>query len=296
MNDQYDCWREKLVAGAGRGIDPRSQLPAAEAGSAKGGGAILSGARRAADDAGHGGPGAPVSARPEQGAVHGVSAAAQAQGLAEFTSGVATVPRALPQAVSLAVRGRHHRISYFCTTSCTRTPSACITATKFLSARRFASTRNSNLYLREEESRSILDSVDSQLHRRRKGAAVRLEIEAGADPEIIERLRSNFRLAAWQVFQVHGPVNLSRLFNLYDQTPRPDLKFTPFVPKELPIPHEPPALFQLFCASATSCCITRTIPIRRSFASSKARRRIPTCFPSSRRSTAPARIRRSCAR
>ena len=32
-------------------------------------------------------------------------------------------------------------------------------------------TRNSNLYLREEESRSILDSVDSQLHRRRKGAA-----------------------------------------------------------------------------------------------------------------------------
>jgi polyphosphate kinase len=115
---------------------------------------------------------------------------------------------------------------------------------RILASAPFRVTRNSNLYLREEESRSILDSVDSQLHRRRKGAAVRLEIEAGADLEIIERLRSNFRLAAWQVFQVNGPVNLSRLFNFYD-TPRPDLKFPPFTPRELPIPHDPPALFHL---------------------------------------------------
>jgi len=116
---------------------------------------------------------------------------------------------------------------------------------KILSSAAFRVTRNSNLYLREEESRSILDSVDSQLHRRRKGAAVRLEIEAGADLEIIERLRSNFALAAWQVFQVNGPINLSRLFNLCDQTARPDLKFPSFTPKELDIPPDPAALFSL---------------------------------------------------
>ncbi len=104
---------------------------------------------------------------------------------------------------------------------------------KILAAAPFRVTRNSNLYLREEESRSILDSVDSQLHRRRKGAAVRLEIEAGADPEIIERLRSNFRLAAWQIFPSHGPINLSRLFNLYDQTPRPDLKLADTGPRSV---------------------------------------------------------------
>ncbi|HKF50940.1 MAG TPA: polyphosphate kinase 1 [Candidatus Acidoferrales bacterium] len=111
---------------------------------------------------------------------------------------------------------------------------------KVLSSSAFRITRNSNLYLREEESRSILDSVDLQLHRRRKGAAVRLEIEAGANPEIIERLRSNFGLADWQVFQTDGPVNLSRLFNFYDQTSRPDLKFAPFVPKEI-VPKEMPS-------------------------------------------------------
>ena len=133
---------------------------------------------------------------------------------------------------------------------------------KILSAAPFRVTRNSNLYLREEESRSILDSVDTQLHRRRKGAAVRLEIEAGADLEIIERLRSNFRLAAWQVFQVHGPVNLSRLFNLYDQTPRPDLKFPPFTPQGTSHPAGASGAVPVCCASATCCCITLTIPIR----------------------------------
>jgi polyphosphate kinase len=52
---------------------------------------------------------------------------------------------------------------------------------EILSAAAFRVTRNSNLYLEEEESRSILDSVDTQLHRPRKGAAVRLEIETGAN-------------------------------------------------------------------------------------------------------------------
>ena len=104
---------------------------------------------------------------------------------------------------------------------------------EILSAAPFRVTRNSNLYLEEEESRSILDSVDTQIHRRRKGAAVRLEIEAGANKEIIDRLQANFRLEPWQVFRVAGPTNLSRLFHMYDQTPRPDLKFAPFVPREL---------------------------------------------------------------
>lgn len=158
--------------------------------------------------------------------------------------GVVTVPRALPRV--FRVPSPENTVEYiFLHDVVEAYADRLYHGYKILASAPFRVTRNSNLYLREEESRSILDSVDSQLHRRRKGAAVRLEIEAGADLEIIERLRSNFRLAAWQVFQVNGPVNLSRLFNLYDQTPRPDLKFTPFAPKEFPIPLEPPALFHL---------------------------------------------------
>jgi len=95
----------------------------------------------------------------------------------------------------------------------------------------FRVTRNSNLYLHEEESRNLLELVDSQLHGRRKGDVVRLEVDAHASAEIVEPLRMRFGLQEWQVFKTAGPVNLSRLFFLADQTPRPDLKFESFVPK-----------------------------------------------------------------
>ena len=104
---------------------------------------------------------------------------------------------------------------------------------EIVSAAAFRVTRNSNLYLQEEESRNLLESVRTELHNRRKGDAVRLEIEAAAAPEIIERLRGNFGLDEWQVFRTNGPVNLSRVSSIYEQTQRSDLKFKPFVAREL---------------------------------------------------------------
>jgi polyphosphate kinase len=108
----------------------------------------------------------------------------------------------------------------------------------------FRVTRNSNLYLQEEEARNLLESVRTELHNRRKGDAVRMEIEADADPEIIERLRTVFELDPWQVFPVNGPVNLSRLFNVYEQTPRPDLKYRSFAPRELRLTAKSQNLFE----------------------------------------------------
>src|SRR3984957_6490521 len=104
---------------------------------------------------------------------------------------------------------------------------------RVISSGAFRATRNSNLYLHEEESRNLLDLVDTELHNRRKGDVVRLEIEADAAPEIVDPLSQQFRLQAWQVFETPGPVNLSRLFFLADQTQRPDLKFQPFTSKPL---------------------------------------------------------------
>jgi polyphosphate kinase len=95
----------------------------------------------------------------------------------------------------------------------------------------FRATRNSNLYLHEEESRNLLELIDTQLHNRRKGDVVRLEIEASAPSDIIEPLSKQFGLQQWQVFKTAGPVNLSRLFSLADQTPRSDLKFPAFLAK-----------------------------------------------------------------
>jgi len=158
--------------------------------------------------------------------------------------GVVTVPRALPRLVLLpSAEGTveyiflHDIVHAFA--------DRLYHGYEILSAAAFRVTRNSNLYLTEEESRGLLESVDQQIHRRRKGAAVRLEIEAGADQEIINRLASNFRLAPWQVFRTDGPVNLSRLFQLYDQTPRPDLKYHPFVAREVALKPGPSSIFEL---------------------------------------------------
>ncbi len=92
----------------------------------------------------------------------------------------------------------------------------------------FRVTRNSNLYMQEEESRSLLESVAEELHNRRKGDAVRLEIEADASEEIVDRLRVNFELDPWQIFPTTAPVSLSRMFSLYSAVHQDNLKFPEF--------------------------------------------------------------------
>jgi polyphosphate kinase len=146
--------------------------------------------------------------------------------------GVLTVPRALPRLVPVpSSSGTHDFI--FLTDLIEHNAAGMYRGYEILSTAAFRVTRNSNLYFQEEESRSLLDSVRSELHNRRKGDAVRLEIEEGADNEVVERLRTNFELEDSQVFPTNGPVNLSRLMNLYSDTPRPDLKFKDFLPREL---------------------------------------------------------------
>jgi polyphosphate kinase len=158
--------------------------------------------------------------------------------------GVVTVPRALPRLVRLPSPKNsiefiflHDIVHAFA--------DRLYHGYEILSAAAFRVTRNSNLYLEEEESRSLLESVDLQIHRRRKGSAVRLEIEAGATQEIVERLQANFRLSPLQVYRVDGPVNLSRVLNLYELTPRPDLKYRPFAPRELPLKPGASSVFEL---------------------------------------------------
>ncbi len=131
-------------------------------------------------------------------------------------TGVVTVPRALPRLVRLPSDGTDDFI--FLADLVTFHASRMYHGYDIVSSAAFRVTRNSNLYLAEEESRNLLESVRTELHNRRKGDAVRLEIEADADPEIIERLRVNFELEPWQVFSTNGPVNLSRLLTIYEHT------------------------------------------------------------------------------
>ena len=92
----------------------------------------------------------------------------------------------------------------------------------------FRITRNSHLYVDEEEIENLLLSIEEELHNRRKGAAVRLEIDDSVDEAVLSNLLSAINLQIEDVVKIHGPINLYRLMKLPDMVDRPDLKFEPF--------------------------------------------------------------------
>ena len=81
------------------------------------------------------------------------------------------------------------------------------------------------------------------MKRRRRGDAVRLEVEASAPKEIVDRLIEFNHLRPEHVYRVEGPVNLNRLMMLWSATPRPDLKDTPFQPREVALGEDPQGMF-----------------------------------------------------
>ncbi len=107
---------------------------------------------------------------------------------------------------------------------------------KIHSAQAFRVTRNSDLYIDEEEVENLLESIEEELHNLRKGAAVRLEIEDSLEEELLDELLLTLRLSKQHVFRINGPINLMRLMSVYDEIDRPDLKFPPmhpFIPEAL---------------------------------------------------------------
>jgi len=94
----------------------------------------------------------------------------------------------------------------------------------------FRVTRNSDLFVDEEEIKNLRISLQGELPQRHFGDAVRLEVADNCPQELADFLLLQFELKSEDLFRVHGPVNLVRLMRIPDQVPRDDLKFAPFVP------------------------------------------------------------------
>jgi polyphosphate kinase len=94
----------------------------------------------------------------------------------------------------------------------------------------FRLTRNSDLFVDDEEVDDLRRALEGELAQRRYGAAVRLETAANCPPDMVEFLAHQFALTALDCYQVPGPVNLNRFSAIYDLAQRPDLKYPPFTP------------------------------------------------------------------
>jgi polyphosphate kinase len=93
----------------------------------------------------------------------------------------------------------------------------------------FRVTRNSELYIDEDDSSNLLKTVEAELHNRRKGDAVRLEIDHRCPEKIREALMKTFRLTEDDLYLINGPVNPTRLMMLYQGDHSPELREPPFV-------------------------------------------------------------------
>jgi polyphosphate kinase len=94
----------------------------------------------------------------------------------------------------------------------------------------FRVTRNSNLYVDDEEVDDLVRALEGQLEASRYGAAVRLEISKDCPEDLCDFLLDHFNLGQADLFTVDGPVNLNRLSTVCDKAGRPDLLYPPFTP------------------------------------------------------------------
>jgi polyphosphate kinase len=152
-------------------------------------------------------------------------------------SGLAVVqaPRSLPRLIRLPDElGSRHFV--FLGTIVEAFVSRLFDGMRMRGCYQFRVTRNSDLFVEQEEVDDLLRAVEGELASRRYGDAVRLETAHDCPEEILTYLLAQFGLNADDLYKVSGPVNLSRLMALYDLVDRTELKyaaFTPNIPERL---------------------------------------------------------------
>ena len=97
-------------------------------------------------------------------------------------------------------------------------------------AYQFRVTRNSDLYLDEEDTDNLLKTIELELRKRSRGDAVRLQVQQDCPRHIADQLLQTFGLTGDDLYRVDGPINLLRLMPVISEVDRPDLKLRPFVP------------------------------------------------------------------
>jgi len=150
---------------------------------------------------------------------------------------VVQVPRSLPRVIKLPKLGDSEGATFvFLSAVISTFVAQLFSGMTVQGCWQFRVTRNSDLFVDDEEVDDLLRAVEGELAQRRYGAAVRMETSIDCPEDITNFLLKHFALTRNDLFQVNGPVNLNRLMAIYDLVDRPDLKFPPFaagVPKRI---------------------------------------------------------------
>jgi len=94
----------------------------------------------------------------------------------------------------------------------------------------FRVTRDSDMWVDEDEVKNLRVALQGELQSRQFGAAVRLEVAKNCPPNLSKFLLEQFNLHHARLYEVNGPVNLARLSAIVELVSFPELRFTPFLP------------------------------------------------------------------
>jgi polyphosphate kinase len=94
----------------------------------------------------------------------------------------------------------------------------------------FRVTRNSDLYIDEEEAENLLRTIEQELRRSSRGDAVRLEVEADCPRDFRDLLLEFFDLTEADVYKADGPLSMTHLMPLITNDAFAKLKDRPFQP------------------------------------------------------------------
>ena len=151
------------------------------------------------------------------------------EGAVEHRTAVVQVPRVLPRLVQLPrTDGTHEYV--FLGQLIGHFLADLFAGTRIRGYWPFRVTRNSELYIDEEESANLLAAVEQELHNRRRGDAVRLEVEDGCPPEVRQQLLATLRLGEGDLYSIDGPLSPGGLLRILDGRHPPELRDKPFLP------------------------------------------------------------------
>jgi len=148
----------------------------------------------------------------------------------EATLAIVQAPRSLPRVVPLPSGDGTAQRFVLLSTVIEESVPRLFEGMRVLACHPFRLTRDSDLFVDEEEVEDLRRALEGELAQRRYGSAVRLEVATDCPRDLVAFLAEHFAVGTSDIYRVPPPVNLHRLSALHDLAQRPDLKYPPFSP------------------------------------------------------------------
>ena len=144
---------------------------------------------------------------------------------------IVKAPRVLPRVIQLPPELSKNGVSFCLLSSVIHAHIAdMFTGRELLAYSQFRVTRNSDLWVDEEEVKNLRQALQSELQSRQFGLAVRLEVAKNCPSNLSKFLLEQFSIDKNRLYAVDGPVNMVRLSQLLEDAGHPDLRFPSFTP------------------------------------------------------------------